>query len=261
MKLFQPVSQWAKTAVKVLYEFLCLYCVFLVRRTNALCSILPRPGHRGGRSASAWTVAPLCLGLTPGCWSEAKVPEGSLRKCNISHQYLPVWFHLGSGSGEIKAMQTQFLTMSGVTLSHEGAQAGQSCRSTAACPYCPVGHEPSSVTRAATPYWCTSTGNWKVLVLFNKQTLDPNIPISVCSLASTRLHSPPHFRHKPLFLWRTDAQPLSWRNPPFPGHSMVPIGISQSLLWFPHSKAQRAKFMMLTFNLPFLKYSFLLETF
>lgn len=145
-------------------------------------------------------------------------------------------------------------------LSHKGAQAGQSCRGTAACPYCPVGHEPSSVIQAATPYQCTLTGNWEILVLYNEQTLDPNIPISVCSLVTTCLHSHPDFRHKPLVFWWTGAQPLSSINPQLPGHSMVPIGISQSPLWFPHSKGERAKLVMLTFTLLFLKYSFLLKT-
>lgn len=35
---------------------------------------------------------------------------------------------------------------------------------------------------------------------------------------------------------------------------------AQSTVWFPHSKAQRVKSVMLTFNLLFLKYSFLLKT-
>lgn len=39
----------------------------------------------------------------------------------MSCQYLNIRFHLVSGHGEIKAIHIQFLTMSGVTFSHEGA--------------------------------------------------------------------------------------------------------------------------------------------
>lgn len=38
----------------------------------------------------------------------------------MSCQYLHIRFHLVSGHGEIKAIHIQFLTMSGVTFSHEG---------------------------------------------------------------------------------------------------------------------------------------------
>lgn len=92
---------------------------------------------------------------------------------------------------------------------------------------CPVGHEPSSVIQAANPYRCILTDNQKILVIYNEQTLDPNIPISICSLPSTRLRSHLDFGHKPLFLWWTDAEPLSWVNLQFPDYSEVPIRISQ----------------------------------